>query len=47
MISIRPAPSSGHHCQAHPVVIREVRRILADHAGPWRGPACGRRVEIR
>jgi hypothetical protein len=25
--------SSGHLCQAHPAVIREVRRILAEH-GP-------------
>ena len=25
--------SAGHLCQAHPAVIREVRRILADHGG--------------
>jgi pimeloyl-ACP methyl ester carboxylesterase len=26
--------SSGHLCQAHPAVIREVRRILAEHGPP-------------
>jgi pimeloyl-ACP methyl ester carboxylesterase len=31
--------SSGHLCQGHPAVIREVRRILAEHADP---PASGR-----
>jgi pimeloyl-ACP methyl ester carboxylesterase len=31
--------SSGHLCQGHPDVIREVRRILAEHADP---PASGR-----
>jgi pimeloyl-ACP methyl ester carboxylesterase len=25
--------SSGHQCQGHPAVIREVRRILTDHGG--------------
>jgi pimeloyl-ACP methyl ester carboxylesterase len=31
--------SSGHLCQGHPAVIREVRRVLAEHADP---PASGR-----
>ncbi len=26
--------SSGHLCQDHPAVIREVRRILAEHGTP-------------
>ena len=37
----RPSCScpSGHLCQAHPAVIREVRRILAEHAVPRRSAA--------